>query len=439
MSTFFKPYEGTRPFVFISYAHLQSDAVVDTIRILHDKGWRLWYDEGIPAGSDWPANIARHMQQCERVIFFLSAEALASPNCYSEMRTAARLGKPVLVIRLDEAAEGERWPEQPDTAKDGRRQEQPDTAKDGRRQEQPDTAKDARWPELPDAVKDARWPELPDAAEDLPRLASPEERADAILRSGFLTGRFHRSRTEKIPWRAAGFAASLLFFLAAAGMLGALASGFWNPFPPAEPPAGQTVSEPAQELPPSPAVVDLGEAERFFAVTFSDPLLEEGIRAAIGAETGEISRGQLADISELYFCGGLSAERQEDITSDADGTFRVNGAPVLMGPITDPGALRYAVRLEKLALVCQPLEDLSALSGHVLLKELSLAGSTVEDLSALTDLPGLETLHLEYTDVSDLTPLDAFPRLQTVTVSRDMLPLKWNEDAPFEVVLAAGR
>ena len=48
MSTFFKPYEGSRPFLFISYAHKQSDAVVSTIRILHEKGWRLWYDEGHP-------------------------------------------------------------------------------------------------------------------------------------------------------------------------------------------------------------------------------------------------------------------------------------------------------------------------------------------------------------------------------------------------------
>ena len=61
MNRFFKPYEGTRPFLFISYAHHQSEEVVSTIRILHEKGWRLWYDEGIPAGSDWPANIAQHM------------------------------------------------------------------------------------------------------------------------------------------------------------------------------------------------------------------------------------------------------------------------------------------------------------------------------------------------------------------------------------------
>ena len=50
MSRFFKPYEGNRPYLFISYAHKQSEEVVSTIRILYEKGWRLWYDEGIPAG-----------------------------------------------------------------------------------------------------------------------------------------------------------------------------------------------------------------------------------------------------------------------------------------------------------------------------------------------------------------------------------------------------
>ena len=113
MNRFFKPYEGTRPFLFISYAHRQSEEVVSTIRILHEKGWRLWYDEGIPAGSDWPANIAQHMDRCERVIFFLSARAMESPNCYSEMRTAFRMKKPVLVVRLEDvekAPKRERMP-----------------------------------------------------------------------------------------------------------------------------------------------------------------------------------------------------------------------------------------------------------------------------------------------------------------------------------------
>jgi hypothetical protein len=97
--------------------------------------------------------------------------------------------------------------------------------------------------------------------------------------------------------------------------------------------------------------------------------------------------------------------------------------------------LRYAVRLESLALICQPLDDLTPLNGHVLLRELSLAGSTVADLGGLSQLPSLETLHLEHTAVSDLTPLDGLSGLKTVTVSRDMLPLTWNKNTAFSVVL----
>ena len=109
MNRFFKPYEGKRPFLFISYAHASSEQVVETIRILHEGGVRLWYDEGIPAGSDWPANIAGHMRDCERVVFFRCKRALVSPNCFSEIRTAARQKKPMLVVRLDESEPTGDW------------------------------------------------------------------------------------------------------------------------------------------------------------------------------------------------------------------------------------------------------------------------------------------------------------------------------------------
>ena len=126
----------------------------------------------------------------------------------------------------------------------------------------------------------------------------------------------------------------------------------------------------------------------------------------------------------------------ENVRFDADGTCRVNGAPVVTGQVSDLSLLESAVKLEKLALICQPQLKLASLSGHLLLRELSLAGSPVSDLSALRELPSLETLHLEHTSVSDLTPLAAFPNLKTVTVSRDMLPLRWGDSAGFAVVLA---
>ena len=384
MSGFFKPYEGSRPFVFISYAHRQSDAVVDTIRILHEKGWRLWYDEGIPAGSDWPANIAQHMQSCERVIFFLSARALESHNCYSEIKAAARQGKSILLVRLE------------------------------------------------DISPDEKWSELLAECPEIPLLEEPAERAGAILRSGFLPRRLHRSWAETIPWRVFGLAASLLFFLAAAGALGALATGRWSPIRAPK----FTEETPAPRVTPTPApVIDLGGAERYFAVSFPDSQQEKAIRRALGGQTDAIYRWQIAEIPELYFCGNLTVDAKAAVSFDADGICRVNGAPVIRGQVSDLRLIESMVRLEQLALICQPLDDLSGLSGHPLLRELSLAGSGVDDLSALTELPSLETLHLEYTGVRDLTPLETLPNLKTVTVSRDMLPLTWSEEAAFAVVL----
>ena len=387
MSEFFKPYEGTRPFFFVSYAHRQSDAVVDTIRILHEKGYRLWYDEGIPAGSDWPANIAQHMQSCERVVYFLSARAMESPNCFSEMRTAARLGKPVQVVVLE------------------------------------------------DVPREAAWKELLDGKPEIPLLATPEERADAILRSGFLPRRLRRVWWEGFSWRAVGLAVSLLLFLGAAGAFGALMTGRWVPVP-QEPEA--VVETPVPTVAPTQVpVVDIGDAGKYFAVSFPDAQTERAVRKALGVSSGEeIYRWQLAEIQALCFCGNMVTDSLKNVAFDGEGVCRVNGAPVVAGKVSDIRILENAARPETLALIGQPLGDLSPLNGLTLLRELSLAGSPVSDVSALRELPGLEILHLEHTAVTDLTPLEALPRLKTVTVSRDMLPLRWSDGAPFAVILA---
>ncbi len=385
MSSFFKPYEGSRPFAFISYAHRQSAAVVDTIRVLHDRGWRVWYDEGIPAGSNWPAIIAQHMQSCDRVIVFLSKRVLESPNCFSEMRTAARLGKPILTVRLE------------------------------------------------DASPEGEWKDILDGKPEIPMLDTPEERADAILRSGFLPGRCRESFLSKIPWRAFGLTASLLLFLAAAGAFGALASGLWNPGRSPDPSVTETPA-PKPSSTPRPTV-DIGEAEKYFAVRFPDTQQENAIRGILRNKEDPVYRWQIAEIRDLYYCGNMVPTGLDAVTFEADGTCRVNGAPVITGRVSDLSLIAEMPRLEKLALICQPLSGLSGLSGHVLLNELSLAGSTVKDLSGLNELPSLETLRLEHTEVRDLTQLDQLPGLKTVTVSRDMLPITWNEDAGYRVVL----
>ena len=51
MKTLLRPYEGTLPYLFVSYAHKNDAAVLEIIGTLQSRGFRVWYDEGIEAGS----------------------------------------------------------------------------------------------------------------------------------------------------------------------------------------------------------------------------------------------------------------------------------------------------------------------------------------------------------------------------------------------------
>lgn len=41
---YFKPYEGDKPYIFISYAHADNDAVLPIVSDMHSRGYNIWYD-----------------------------------------------------------------------------------------------------------------------------------------------------------------------------------------------------------------------------------------------------------------------------------------------------------------------------------------------------------------------------------------------------------
>ena len=43
----FSAYQGSEPYVFVSYAHEDCDVVFPEILWLRDQGFNIWYDEGI--------------------------------------------------------------------------------------------------------------------------------------------------------------------------------------------------------------------------------------------------------------------------------------------------------------------------------------------------------------------------------------------------------
>ena len=97
MKTLLRPYEGTQPYIFVSYAHKNDAAVLEIIGTLQSRGFRVWYDEGIEAGSEWPESIASHLERAQLVLAFLSPAYLQSDNCRKEMHYALTKKKPVII------------------------------------------------------------------------------------------------------------------------------------------------------------------------------------------------------------------------------------------------------------------------------------------------------------------------------------------------------
>ena len=96
-------YEGTENYIFISYAHKDSDMVLPMISHMQEQGFRVWFDSGVEAGTEWPEYIAEHLENAAVVLVLMSNAATASRNCRDEINFALDMGKDMLVVHLEEA------------------------------------------------------------------------------------------------------------------------------------------------------------------------------------------------------------------------------------------------------------------------------------------------------------------------------------------------
>ena len=96
------PYIGEKPYIFVSYAHKDSEVVMRAIALLQQSGFRVWYDEGIDPGSEWPDTIEKYLERSSYFIGFISANSLASQNCTCELYTAYNEHKRILVVYLED-------------------------------------------------------------------------------------------------------------------------------------------------------------------------------------------------------------------------------------------------------------------------------------------------------------------------------------------------
>lgn len=108
MKCSFRPYEGNDNYIFVSYSHSDSGVIAPILESLNRAGFRIWYDEGIEWGDEWPESVARHLHDCEVCIAFHSRASVVSENCRQEIHYALKKKKRILSVFLErtELSEG---------------------------------------------------------------------------------------------------------------------------------------------------------------------------------------------------------------------------------------------------------------------------------------------------------------------------------------------
>ena len=98
----FTAYRGVNPFMFTSYAHEDMKTVFRVIKKLNASRYRIWYDEGIEPGNEWPEVVGKAIIKCSQFLVFMSPSATQSRNVRNEINLAFNEKKEILVVFLDE-------------------------------------------------------------------------------------------------------------------------------------------------------------------------------------------------------------------------------------------------------------------------------------------------------------------------------------------------
>lgn len=98
----FPAYKGKEPYMFISYAHVDSMIVYPIISEFSDMGCNVWYDEGIEPGIEWPEEIANALDLCSLFVVFITPESVGSLNVRNEINFALSKRLPFIAIHIKE-------------------------------------------------------------------------------------------------------------------------------------------------------------------------------------------------------------------------------------------------------------------------------------------------------------------------------------------------
>ena len=92
-------------YIFVSYSHADRERVFPIITRLYEKGWHVWYDQGLELGENYYVELARHIQNCDAFLLFITENAVKSEFVSNnEVLYACNRSKVIIQCRLDKDA-----------------------------------------------------------------------------------------------------------------------------------------------------------------------------------------------------------------------------------------------------------------------------------------------------------------------------------------------
>jgi Leucine-rich repeat (LRR) protein len=196
--------------------------------------------------------------------------------------------------------------------------------------------------------------------------------------------------------KAACVAAAMTILLVGLG-LGAAACGSSTTEDPAASTAPTTASSTSTLPPTTQSTTTTTSAHAADVVVFNDPVLENGIRAALNKPTGDITFDEAATLTELHL--DIEWQSSEEMM------------------IKDISALKHFVNLEGLELQFHAIDDIRPLAGLTHLKGLAIGGNRISDISPLAGLTKLDFLSMFNCTATDYSPLENLTSMRVLFLS----------------------
>ena len=148
----------------------------------------------------------------------------------------------------------------------------------------------------------------------------------------------------------------------------------------------------------------LGLRARGRAAVFSQPLIEEAVRASLGlSDTAPITKDMLGQVTAVYIVAD-GAYPDADSFYAAVNRWYAEGKP-RRGTITDLADLAAMPNLEQVCVVAQELTDISALENHPKLNKVEFKHNYITDISVLSGMDHLSSVGINDNPVRDISPL----------------------------------